>query len=330
MTGICGWAASKSARVLWGGGLAAVLVWAIPAEVSAFAFVPIDVPGATLTVAHGINGGGQLVGFFETSGAGAPHGFLDSGGSFTPIDVPGAPFTIALGINTGGQIVGQAGAHGFLDSGGSFASIDVPGAGATAALGINTTGQIVGEFTDATSLSVSRFTDLTGRHGFLESGGSFTLIDVPGALGTIASGINDLGQIVGAFTDAAGKTHGFLESGGSFLPIDVPVATTTGAFGVNDLGQIVGNFSGVAIGPAFLDIGGTFSLLAAPGAITTGAFGINDAGQIVGDFSDLAFRTHGYLATSAPEPTALLLLGAGLAGLAALALPRTRGRARDV
>ena len=36
---------------------------------------------------------------------------------------------------------------------------------------------------------------------------SFTTIDVPGALSTGASGINDSGQIVGTFTDALGL-HG--------------------------------------------------------------------------------------------------------------------------
>src|SRR5262245_16614819 len=71
-----------------------------------YSFTPIDVPGATSTVAQGINDSGQIVGqFFDALGS---HGFLDSGGSFTTIDVPGAirPFgTNAFGINGSGQIV---------------------------------------------------------------------------------------------------------------------------------------------------------------------------------------------------------------------------------
>jgi hypothetical protein len=46
-------------------------------------------------------------------------------------------------------------------------------------------------------------------HGFLFSGGSFTILDVPGGFITSASGINDAGQIVGFFRDARGA-HGFV------------------------------------------------------------------------------------------------------------------------
>ena len=55
-------------------------------------------------------------------------------------------------------------------------------------VGINDAGQIVGSFANP-----------AGRdHGFLDSGGTFTAIDVPGADYTFAYGINDGGQIVGA------------------------------------------------------------------------------------------------------------------------------------
>jgi uncharacterized membrane protein len=55
-------------------------------------------------------------------------------------------------------------------------------------LGINDAGQIVGFFVGP------------GEHGFLlDTGGSFTQIDVPGARSTEAFGINDAGQIVGSF-----------------------------------------------------------------------------------------------------------------------------------
>ena len=46
-------------------------------------------------------------------------------------------------------------------------------------------------------------------HGFLLSGGGFTALDVPGAAGTVAVGINDHGDIVGAYTDDNLRVHGF-------------------------------------------------------------------------------------------------------------------------
>ena len=72
----------------------------------------------------------------------------------------------------------------------SFTTIDVPGASCctTVANGINNSGQIVGYFDDT-----------RGRHGFVDTGGSLSTIDVPGARVTQANGINDSGQIVGWF-----------------------------------------------------------------------------------------------------------------------------------
>src|SRR5438105_4780011 len=80
---------------------------------------------------------------------------------------------------------------------------------------------------------------------------TFTTIDVPGAGGTStrAQGINDAGQIVGAFQSPPGSIHGFLDSGGSFTQIDVPGAPRTDASGINATAQIVGTFEDNAFIP---------------------------------------------------------------------------------
>src|SRR6266850_1250396 len=121
-----------------------------PANASAFSFTQLDVPGATLTAARGINHAGQIVGIFTNSTG--THGFLDTGGSVIPLDAPGATSTQARGINNAGQISGvfanSTGTHGFLYIGGSFAPFDVPGTSFTTAFGINDAAQIVGFFND--------------------------------------------------------------------------------------------------------------------------------------------------------------------------------------
>jgi probable HAF family extracellular repeat protein len=155
-------------------------------------YTTIDFPGAGEgTTASGINDRGQLVGDFSITPFDAGC-FLDAGGSFTRIDFPGAEFTEDCGINNSGEIVGNAGVSsgniGFLFSGGTFSTL--PGFPS----GINNKGQIVGY--------------LNG-HGFLDSDGSFTRIDVPGSTSTEAFGINDNGQIVGIFENSAG-VQGFL------------------------------------------------------------------------------------------------------------------------
>jgi hypothetical protein len=83
----------------------------------------------------------------------------------------------------------------------------VPDAATTQVFGVNNAGQIVGVFLDN-----------RGAHGFLKIGGSFTTIDMPGALATAAKDINDKRQIVGTFVDSRG-THGFLATPMPDLPI---------------------------------------------------------------------------------------------------------------
>src|SRR5437660_1241498 len=119
----------------------------------------------------------------------------------------------------------------------TFTTIDVPGAVfETAAGGINNAGQIVGRF-----VSSSTFTETD--HGFLDSAGTFTTIDVPlpGAFFTEPLGINDAGEIVGRIIDS-NVFHGFLRTAGIFTAIDAPGSSFTRALGINDAGQIVGDF----------------------------------------------------------------------------------------
>src|SRR6266436_2548226 len=68
---------------------------------------------------------------------------------------------------------------------------------------------------------------------------AYTTIDFPGATETGASGINNLGQIVGGYVLPDGSRHGFLYSGGIFTTIDDPNALTSSeALGINNSGQI--------------------------------------------------------------------------------------------
>jgi probable HAF family extracellular repeat protein len=130
---------------------------------------------------------------------------------------------------------------------------------------------------------------------------TFTTIDRPGAAFTEPVGINSAGQIVGYYSDTAGRVHGFLLSQGTFSTIDPPGAASTQAIGINSAGEIVGNFSPVANpGPAdpfhgFLLSAGGFSTIDVPGALLTAAYGINDGGRIVGVYADASGMQHGFL-----------------------------------
>jgi probable HAF family extracellular repeat protein len=204
--------------------------------------IPLPLPpGALLRFPLGINDAGQIVGTFEESSSVFPffvaHGFLYDAGTFTTFDVPGGRSTAATGINDAGQIVGvfglQAGgggSRGFVRGpDGSFTVFDGPGA---FAYGINDAGQMVGSSFDGTT-----------SHGFLYTAGSFTFLDPPGSVFTVAWGINDAGQTVGYFSDGSinNPFHGFLYDAGAYTIIDVPGRGQTFAYGINDAGQIVGS-----------------------------------------------------------------------------------------
>jgi probable HAF family extracellular repeat protein len=119
----------------------------------------------------------------------------------------------------------------------------------------------------------------------------------PLGLSTVANDINNLGQIVGSYSNLGG-TYGFLLSGGTYITLDDPVAKpgTTQALGINDAGHIIGQYYDASnLSHAFLYSGGAYTTIDPPSALTATASGINDAGQIVGTYNDASLRSHGFL-----------------------------------
>jgi probable HAF family extracellular repeat protein len=91
--------------------------------------------------------------------------------------------------------------------------------------------------------------DVTPGCGFLLDNDVFTTIEAPGAiLGTGPFGINNRGQIVGAYANADGTIHGFPLDDGVFTSIEAPGAIRTGANDINEAGQIMGFYFGTNVG----------------------------------------------------------------------------------
>ena len=133
--------------MVFGGGKAALA--------DSYSFTTVNVPGASDTIAYGINNSGQVVGYFG-DGSGF-HGFVDTGGVFSTINDPSATAsTLAHGINSSAQVVGSfvdgIANRGFVDTGGVFSTINDPSApGQTSAQGVNDGGQVAGYFYDGTA-----------------------------------------------------------------------------------------------------------------------------------------------------------------------------------
>ena len=139
---------------------------------------------------------------------------------------------------------------------------------------------------------------LVGAAARAEAQYSYTKIMVPGSTWTEASGINNLGQVVGTYTDAAGTPHGFTYENGAYTTVDFPAAAHNYAFGINDAGSIVGSLSYVLPqGPysATLRENGVWSAYDFPAHETDGR-DINVHGHIVGIYNDgVGTPDHGFL-----------------------------------
>jgi uncharacterized membrane protein len=236
-------------------------------------FTTIDYAGASATIARAINDQGDIVGTHvgdPTLPGGDVHGFLLQQGNFTPLDYPGHLNTITQRINNAGQVVGcyhdqdnMGTMHGFMLSNGNFSGLSTP---ASMSNGVLSDGSLVaGLFTDM----------MTGLgHGYLASGDTIAPFDFPFSASTAVWDMNDSGEVVGVYTDAAKKTHGFLlRLGDAFATFGITPQGGSGAF--------------------------EFVSIDFPGATFTQAVGINSRGDIVGGYKDAAGKMHGFFLSRA-------------------------------
>ncbi len=202
---------SSFAKINDAGEIVGIYQWLMGSRLSGFVYrngwySKLDYPGALGTTPAGINDSGEVVGSYR-DGAGVSHAFLYSGGQFTSFQYPGGTLTAALDISRHGDVVGRYQANGafhmFLLSGGQFTSIDVPGASSTGAAqsgaGLNAWREVVGQY-----LSGGK------TRGFVMDSSGFTTIDFPDTTDTVATDINDKGEIVGRYRDLSGRDHGYL------------------------------------------------------------------------------------------------------------------------
>jgi hypothetical protein len=163
----------------------------------------------------GVNDGGIAVGFW-TDANGNNHGYEvnTKTGRFSAVTDAGAPNAslAAAGINSRGDIAGfytnpgSGNTDGFIKFGGTaFIDLAVPGASSTMALGVNDRDEVVGTYTVGSG-------DGAVMHGFTwTQAGGFVTVDDPHGIGTTTiNGVNNAGDLVGFYVDAAGNTDGLL------------------------------------------------------------------------------------------------------------------------
>lgn len=259
-------------------------------------FTSIEVPGATMTAAQGINAAGEVVGWYFTTD-GRQHGFVMKGTGFTTVDYPGAFYTDVRGIGPNGELVGTfAGEnepgvafHGYrMNAQGKFMPVPYAGHDYEILQRILPDGTILGCRHDENTTSTMRGITINAQGG----GGEIT------AYASMHNGATpDLSRIVGLYTNTtAGRVEGYVIDNGVFAPLLVPGALMTSAWDVNPRGDIVGIFRDGAGFHGFIWTEAGPTAIDFPGAVATRAFGVNAAGDVVGTYV-MGGVTRGFMAT---------------------------------
>jgi uncharacterized membrane protein len=215
---------------------------------------------------------------------------------FGPTNTVGDLIPYAFAVNDSDFVVGWfldggQGEYGFYSQAGtSFHPFKVQGSSSTYLKSVSNAGEMVGWY----------FVPSDNEwHGFKTSAGGppITTVDYPGAVQTYAQGINDQGQIVGAYVLESGPQPGFLLSNGQFTTLSVEGASETFPRAINDSGTVVGSFSVPSYAYPFIYSDGNYTLPTAPPTAQLTLFtGINNQGQIAGYYVDLSVSPAVYVA----------------------------------
>jgi probable HAF family extracellular repeat protein len=317
----------------------------------AYNVIDLGTLGSNTPFPRSINSGGFVVGYLSGSG----RAFVYHSGSMTALRTLGGLHNSACAINDHGDIVGgsytsNGSYRAFLFSNGQMT--DLLGGLCTSdseAYGINSSGQVVGHYVDSSEhgfvyddgemtvlpgISCAYAINDTGQvagcavmganwHAFVYSESTMTDLGTLGGASSVATGLNDNGQVVG-YADVvgghSGPYHAFLYSAGTMTDLGTLGYSESLAWGINSAGQVVGSargFNGFTC--AFLyDRGQTVNLntLIDPtsGWSLETATAINDLGWIVGGGSHNGQQA-GFLLVPIPEPSVIVLFSIGAVSL---------------
>jgi probable HAF family extracellular repeat protein len=128
----------------------------------------------------------------------------------------------------------------------------------------------------------------------------FTNVTIPNAVNVNVNGINDKGDLVGAFVNTAGVQHAFLLVGKTLTRLNPPGVSSPVAWGINNAGLITvygTNSSGGYTSFTTANKGKTYKAWGPSGVGPTGTaiHTPNNKGDIVGTYFDTSSVSHGVL-----------------------------------
>jgi uncharacterized membrane protein len=284
----------------WAFGMMGALIVAATAAAAptlTLKFTAVNVKGAKATAVGGINNQGVMVGQY-TDTKGDTHCFSMTGGKVTTINYPKVTSDGCIHINSSGEIAGGAILSstknlGFVYSSSTKKFTTVPGpkgAVSSYAYGINDSGVIVGEYSSSE----------TSLHGFMLKSGKYTALNVPGATLTLATSINNSGDVT-LFAGVGGKISAYLYNGKTYKQINVPKAANSFAFDINTNGDIVYETltSNGEQASGSLFHGGSYYTVQYPKSADSTATGLSDKDELVGYYqaTSISSPEQGFSAT---------------------------------
>lgn len=172
----------------------------------------IDIPFSTETRSEGINEAGAISGEYVDQ-EDIEHGYLLHDGHFETIDVPGTFTTDVWSISNDHWLTGDYSSDTTVlayvrTRRDEFFTLAYPTAIADSARSINDLHEVVGRWDDSSMpLTIPCSTQC---HGFYWARGEFRDVEFPGAVFTVALGINNTGFIVGRYADSSNIEHAFI------------------------------------------------------------------------------------------------------------------------
>jgi len=270
------------------------------------------VTAANKSLGWHINSAEKVAGF-EENGSGDPDAWSLSCGAFTALGVLGGSDAEAHGINDDDMVVGwsddgSGNRRAFRwTSGGGMVNLGTAGGRTDSeALSVNASSEIVGTVLDFDSPQEAE------RQAFLYLpadayglGSGMNLLGTLGGEESVATDINDSGQVVGGAENAGGEWRPFLWANGTFTNLGTlggeTVTLDHRAEAVNVTGEVCGrSYTAAGAKRAFHWDGSMTDLGVLTGGTESWAFGLNDSNVVVGtsDVTGGAFRAFVWDATN--------------------------------